>query len=117
MAGELVADGIASWFVPRFGFVAGTTYTVTAAGAVVATLVCPKPGRAATTKVAAIQPTADVVPRNLLRCYVTFTAPMSGGQSPHVRPRHRGGEPPAAGPLPGEYQPSDAGRRRRTRLL
>lgn len=117
MAGELVADGTASWFVPRFGFVAGTAYTVTAAGAVAATLVCPKPGRAATTEVAAIQPTAVVVPRNLLRCYVTFTAPMSDGQSAHVRLVDGDGEPLAAALLPVEYELWDADRRRLTVLL
>ncbi|HEX5120709.1 MAG TPA: hypothetical protein VFW65_36470 [Pseudonocardiaceae bacterium] len=81
MAGTLVDDGGDVCFVPRFGFVAGTEYTVTSAGTVLATLTRPARAVSPIAAVAAIHPTVDVVPRNLLRCYVTFTAPMAEGDA------------------------------------
>lgn len=41
----------------------------------------PKPAREATTRVATIYPTADVLPENLLKFYVYFSAPMSTGEA------------------------------------
>jgi hypothetical protein len=118
MAGRLVPDGDAVCFVPRFGFVAGTAYTVTVADAVVATLTRPRVEQSAMTGVAAIQPAVDVLPRNLLRCYVTFTAPMSEGEAArHVRLVDDEGEPLADALLPMEYELWDADRRRLTVLL
>jgi hypothetical protein len=79
MAGRLVRDEADLCFVPRFAFLDGTAYTVTVDGAVAATLVRGGPDRAPTTEVSAIYPTSHEVPRNLLRLYVWFSAPMSEG--------------------------------------
>jgi hypothetical protein len=117
MAGRSVRDGGDVCFVPRFGFVDGTTYTVTVAG-VAEDLTRPRPVLAATTEVVAIRPSADVVPRNLLRCYVEFSAPMSEGEAAtHVRLVDASGEPLAGALLPTEYELWDADRRRLTVLL
>jgi hypothetical protein len=117
MAGRSVRDGGAVCFVPRFGFVDGTTYTVTAAG-VATDLVRPRPDIAASTEVVAIHPSVDVVPRNLLRCYVEFSAPMSDGDAAtHVRLVDSAGEPLAGALLPNEYELWSADRRRLTVLL
>jgi hypothetical protein len=86
MAGEVVADGDDACFVPRFGFVDGTTYTVTVDGVDAGTLARPRPDVRSTTDVIGIHPSARVVPRNLLRLYVHFSAPMSDGDAAdHVR--------------------------------
>jgi hypothetical protein len=117
MAGRLVRDGDDVCFVPRFGFVDGTTYTV-AAGGVVVDLVRPRLDVVATTEVVAIHPTADVVPRNLLRCYVEFSAPMGEGDAAaHVWFVDDDGEPLAEALLPTEYELWDAAHRRLTVLL
>lgn len=116
MAGSLVV-GEATWFVPRFGFVPGTAYTVTSDGHVVATLVCPRPDQPATTEVVAIHPASDVVPRNLLRCYVTFSAPMSEGHASRVQLVDDAGQPLVAALLPLEYELWDTEHRRLTVLL
>jgi hypothetical protein len=117
MAGRSLRDGGDVCFVPRFGFVAGTTYTVTVAG-VAADLIRPRPDIAATTEVVAIHPTATVVPRNLLRCYVEFSAPMSDGDAgAHVRLVDGSGEPLLDALLPTEYELWDTDRRRLTVLL
>jgi hypothetical protein len=79
MAGRLVRDGDDVCFVPRFPFVDGRSYTVTVAGTAVAVLARPRPPRPAVTEVLAIYPTAAEVPRNLLRFYLWFSAPMSEG--------------------------------------
>jgi hypothetical protein len=86
MAGRLVPDGDDVCFVPRFAFVEGTAYTVVVEGVEAAVLLRPRPDREATTEVLDIRPTATEVPRNLLRLYVWFSAPMSEGcASGHVR--------------------------------
>lgn len=79
MAGRVVADGGDACFVPRFCFAAGTSYAVSIGGAVAAVLARPRREPPATTEVSSIWPTAAVVPRNLLRLYVEFSAPMSEG--------------------------------------
>jgi hypothetical protein len=118
MAGRLVRDGGDMCFLPRFAFLGGTTYTVTVDDVVAADLVRREPERAATTEVLAIYPTAKVVPRNLLRLYVWFSAPMSEGYAAeHVRLIDDVGTPMVAALLPTEYELWDAGRRRLTVLL
>ena len=118
MAGRLVRDGAGLCFIPRFAFLDGTAYTVTVEGAVAATLVRARPGRMATTEVAGIRPTSAEVPRNLLRLYVWFSAPMSEGHAAgHVRLAADNGSTITGALLPGEHELWDAGRRRLTVLL
>jgi hypothetical protein len=118
MAGRLVRDGAGLCFIPRFAFLDGTAYTVTVEGAVAATLVRPWPDRMATTEVAGICPTSAEVPRNLLRLYVWFSAPMSEGHAAgHVRLAADNGRTMAGALLPGEHELWDASRRRLTVLL
>jgi hypothetical protein len=97
-AGRFSTDADGVTFVPRFPFLADTSYTVLVhpslcgsrlgEGAVdVAdyrrfTLAARRSPRPATTVVTAIHPSGDAVPRNLLRCYVHFSAPMSEGEAP-----------------------------------
>jgi hypothetical protein len=81
MAGQLVADGPDLCFVPRFGFADGTGYVVTVDDVPAGVLHSPRRARPATAAVLAIRPSAAVVPRNLLRCYVWFSAPMSTGSA------------------------------------
>ena len=118
MAGRLVRDGADVCFVPRFPFVEGTTYTVVVDGTVAAVLVRPRLDRPATTEVVGIHPTANEVPRNLLRLYVSFSAPMSEGQAArHVRLVDDGGEEVSGALLPTEHELWDGPRRRLTVLL
>jgi hypothetical protein len=118
MAGRLVRDGANSYFVPRFTFIDGTAYTVTVEGTVAATLVRTRPDRMATTEVAGIRPTSAEVPRNLLRLYVWFTAPMSDGYAAgHVRLADDNGGIIGGALLASEHELWDASRRRLTVLL
>lgn len=118
MAGRLVRDGDDMCFVPRFAFVGGTTYTVVVEGVAAAILVRPRPERPATTEVLDICPTATEVPRNLLRLYVWFSAPMSEGQAAgHVRLVDDAGDAMAGTLLPTEHELWDGSRRRLTVLL
>ena len=98
MAGRLVRDGADVCFVPRFPFVDGTSYTVAVDGATARHPDPSRPEQPAATEVLAIYPTAAEVPRNLLRFYIWFSAPMSEGYAAqHVRPSSR----PAMIPRPG----------------
>ena len=84
MAGRLVADGDDLCFVPRFPFVDATELRGRGGrhGAHVVR-VATDARRPATTEVVAIRPDARVtVPRNLLRCYVEFSAPMREATRP-----------------------------------
>ena len=118
MAGRLVRDGGDLCFVPRFAFLDGTAYTVTVDGATAAVLIRARPDRPATTEVTAIHPTAAEVPRNLLRLYVWFSAPMSEGYAARqIRLAGDSGEVIAGALLPGEHELWDASRRRLTLLL
>ena len=118
MAGSLVRDGHDLCFVPRFAFVDGCTYAVTAGGTEVAVLVRPRSENPAVTEVVGIWPTAAEVPRNLLRLYVLFSAPMSEGQAArHIELTDDAGSPLADALLPAEYELWDEARRRLTVLL
>jgi hypothetical protein len=118
MAGRVVRDGDDVCFVPRFSFVAGTTYRVVVDGVAGATLLRPQPRRHATTEVVAIHPTTASVPRNLLRGYVSFSAPMREGcAATHVRLIDDAGDELVGGLLPTEHELWDPARRRLTVLL
>jgi hypothetical protein len=118
MAGGLVADGDDLCFVPRFPFVDGTTYTISVGGVVEALLTRPRPERPATTEVLAIHPCATVVPRNLLRFYVRFSAPMrEGSAAGRVRLVDELGEVIVGALLPAEHELWDPTRCRLTVLL
>ena len=118
MAGRIVRDGSDTCFVPRFAFVDGTTYTVLVEGLAAAVLVRPRRDGAASTKVIDIRPTANEVPRNLLRFYVRFSSRMSEGQAAnHVRLVDDDGETMLGALLPTEHELWDADRRRLTVLL
>ncbi len=104
--------------MPRFAFIEGSVYTVTAGGSEVAVLVRPRPERPAVTEVIGIWPTAAEVPRNLLRLYVLFSGPMSEGHSArHVQLTDDAGSPLTGALLPTEYELWDAARSRLTVLL
>jgi hypothetical protein len=82
MAGRFEVDGGAVCFVPRFPFLAATSYSlVVGDGAEVWSLVRPTRAGPPTTRVVGIYPSADEVPLNLLKVYVHFSAPMSEGES------------------------------------
>jgi hypothetical protein len=117
-AGRLVRDGNDLCFVPRFAFLAGTTYTVTVDGTTAAVLVRARSGRPAATEVTVIRPTAAAVPLNLLRLYVWFSAPMSeGGAASQLRLARDDDSTIAAAVLPTEHELWDASRCRLTVLL
>jgi hypothetical protein len=117
MAGRLVRSGADTCFLPRYPFVEGTAYAITVDGSMAAVLVRHRSERTPTTEVLGIWPTAREVPRNLLRVYVRFSAPMSEGYaSGHVRLRDDSGV--LAGALLSlEHELWDADRRRLTILL
>jgi hypothetical protein len=118
MGGRLVRDGADLCFVPRFAFADGTAYTVFVEGVPAKVLVRPRPDLPVTTEVLDIRPTAAEVPRNLLRCYVSFSAPMSEGYAAqHVRLVDDAGEVMAGALLPTQHELWDGGRRRLTVLL
>lgn len=117
MAGEIFADGDDVCFVGRYGFVGGTTYRVEIDGSVAAVLERPRIERERTTEVLSIRPTTYEVPRNLLRIYVLFSAPMSEGFTRHVRLLDALGDPIEGALLPLDYELWDGDRRRLTLLL
>jgi hypothetical protein len=117
MAGRLVRDGTDTCFLPRYPFVEGTAYAVTVEGLTATVLVRPRSERTPTTRVLGIWPTAREVPRNLLRFYIWFSAPMSEGDvARRVRLRDDAGVT-AGALLPLEHELWDADRRRLTVLL
>jgi len=118
MAGTVRRDGNDLCFLPRFAFVGGTTYTVFVDGVTAAILERPRPHLVATTEVLEIRPSASVVPRNLLRFYVRFSATMSEGYAAgHVRLFDEDGTVMAGALLPTEHELWDADRQRLTILL
>jgi len=118
MGGRLVRDGDDVCFLPRFAFIDGATYTVLVDGVEVAAVVRPRPDHPPTTQVLAVFPTAAVVPRNLLRFYIWFSAPMSEGfAAGHVRLVDDAHEVIPAVLLPTRHELWDVDRRRLTVLL
>ena len=103
MAGRYVVDGGAVCFLPRFTFLHGHSYTLLVHHSMVGgsaggfdlddfeahTIGRPAHRSEPTTHVVEIRPTAAEIPRNTLRVYVQFSAPMSEGLAgTHVRLRH-----------------------------
>jgi hypothetical protein len=118
MAGHLHRDGDDGCFVPRFPFVDGTPYTVSIAGHTAAVLLRSPDDRPGTADVLSIYPTTPTVPRNLLRFYVAFSAPMSEGSAAgHVRLVDAAGGVLAGALLSTQHELWDAERRRLTVLL
>ncbi len=117
-AGRLVADGDDVCFLPRFPFLAATEYEVEVDGAVVGTATfAERSVSPPTTDVVAIRPSSVTVPRNLLRCYVEFSAPMRQAGAAHVRLIDAEGAPLVGALLASEYELWDRDRRRLTVLL
>jgi hypothetical protein len=117
-AGRVVAEGDDVCFVPRFPFLDGTEYEVEVDGRVIGRVTCAiRPAESPTTGVVAIRPTAATVPRNLLRCYVEFSAPMREAGAEHIRLVDSDGATLVGALLPTAYELWDADRRRLTVLL
>lgn len=117
-AGRLVVDGDDVCFVPRFPFLDGTEYEVEVDGSVIGRASSTaRPPEPPTTEVVAIRPTAGAVPRNLLRGYVEFSAPMREAGRAHVRLVDDEGAPLVGALLPTAYELWDPDRRRLTVLL
>lgn len=118
MAGRWETQGDAVTFVPRFPLLPGTGYAVVADGEV-ALLRTPPVGGPRRTGVLAVEPALAVVPRNLLRFQVEFSAPMAEGRAArHVRlQRGTTGEVLAGALLALDPELWDADRRRLTLLL
>lgn len=97
VAGSYFVEGDTVCFAPRFPFADGTSYTVLVGPELTGrdedseptelTIERAAPASVPTATVVAILPSAPVVPRNLLRCYVYFSAPMSEGEAAHVHIR------------------------------
>lgn len=118
MAGRIVRDGHDSCFVPRFAFVEGTTYAVVIDGMPPLLLLRPLAKRSATCEVLAVHPEAPEVPRNLLRFYIRFSAPMSEGHAfEHVRLLDDEGNTIVGALLLSEHELWDSARRQLTVLL
>jgi hypothetical protein len=140
--GRYAFDGVTVCFVPRFPFVAGTDYTLLVHRSLTEgggggppdadgtrcfdledyeplTITSPTVTSETATRVLEIYPTAREVPRNVLRFYVQFSAPMSEGFAAsrvHVR-RADTGEEIAGALLPMEPELWDPSRRRLTVLF
>ena len=88
VAGRFEIDGDAVYFIPRFPFLDGTSYSLLVSSAPegigvenaeVWTIQRPDTAGAPTTDVGAIYPSTNDVPVNLLKLYVCFSSPMSEG--------------------------------------
>jgi hypothetical protein len=111
-------DGDA-WFVPRFPLVPGLGYTLLIDGVEAARIETPARASTPTTEVVSIHPAAVELPVNLLRIYVTFSAPMSEGYATRAVTIRRldTGEPLGGALLEMEPELWDSSRRRLTLLL
>jgi hypothetical protein len=135
LAGRFTADGDALAFAPRYPLLPGTRYRVLLHRSLDGDerdpfsfelddyrefeVAIPDPTGEPTTRVTAIHPTAPTVPRNLLKLYVSFSAPMSEGEVARritVR-RAASGEPIANAFLPMEPELWDRSRSRVTVLF
>lgn len=118
MAGSVVSDGEDLCFVPRFALLGDTSYSVYVDDVETARLHRRGPTGQPTTDVLEIHPTAGEVPRNLLRLYVTFSAPMGEGQvHDHVSIVDENGAAIDDAILPGEYELWSSERTRLTILF
>ena len=117
MAVRVVRDGDDTCIMARFGFVDGISYKVVVDG-VTRVLHRPQPDRLATTEVLDIFPSTFEVPRNLLRFYVWFSAPMGEGQADEcLQLTDDAGEPIRDALFPAERELWDSSRRQLTVLL
>ena len=98
LVGELARKDANLVFTPRYPFQPGLKYRArfdaVALGAadppIVTEFMIPAPSQEPVTRVAAIYPSADQLPENLLKFYIHFSAPMSGGHIYEVLgPHHR----------------------------
>ncbi|MCY4557287.1 MAG: hypothetical protein OXF79_13105 [Chloroflexi bacterium] len=125
VAGRFLIEGEAAWFVPRFPFVDGVSYSLLvrsaseADGAEAWDIRRPSSEGSATTEALVIYPTAAELPVNLLRVYVHFSAPMSEGWAARAITVSRAdtGETLDDVFLPPEPELWDAERKRLTMLL
>ena len=129
IAGSYQYDGDDVCFVPRYAFVDGVSYTALVHRPDAPafdledfdqlTLIRERDDRAPTARVTGIFPSARAVPRNLLRVYVHFSAPMSEGcVDTHVHAVDgETGEPLAGAFLPMDPELWDRSRRRVTILF
>jgi hypothetical protein len=81
MPGEYRADEAGVTFTPRHAFLRGRSYTVLVDDERRFTITLGGPVGPPTTSVVAVWPSTRSVPRNLLRCYLTFSGPMSEGEA------------------------------------
>ena len=103
MAGQYAIEGEVLQFRPRFPLARGVGYSAEFRPAqlpggkrdrpvIVAHFRLSKPSSTASTIVTTIYPTADVLPENLLKFYVYFSAPMSRGEIyDHIKLREDSG--------------------------
>ena len=119
IAGEFIEEAGEIWFVPRFRLRPGLRYSLLSDGVESASVEVPLAQAPAMTHVVSIHPTAEQVPFNLLRVYVSFSGPMSEGwanRAVRVRRADTGQELPDVF-LPMEPELWDASRQRLTLLL
>jgi hypothetical protein len=112
-------------FAPRFPFLAGTSYAVVvrhrerAGDPLVLRIARPAPDRVPSTEVVGLYPGVDLLPRNALRFYLHFSAPMSEGEAArrvHLESADTG-ERLFGAFSPMDFELWDPGRRRLTVLL
>ena len=77
--GETRVEGSNLIFEPRYGLEPGVTYRAVF-GPVTRTFQVPRPPRGEPTVVNRITPSGDLLPENLLKFYIHFSAPMSRGE-------------------------------------
>ena len=128
VAGRFQVAGDALYFIPRFPFVAGASYSLVArsyqTGGVddapaIFHIRCPAAEAEPTAFVAAIYPDVPAVPVNLLKFYVQFSEPMSEGRAQrNIRVcRDDTGEPLEGVFVPMDPELWDPTRQRMTLLL
>jgi hypothetical protein len=118
-AGDYEIDNDELCFTPRHPFLAGTTYAMFLGHQAALFINRPPVRGPSSTNVLAVYPSSTVLPRNALRFYIHFSAPMTYGLAArHVHlERAETGEP-----IPGAFSPMepelwDSDRRRLTVLL
>lgn len=98
IAGRIVVNASGLEFLPQFPFEPGLSYRAVfqqeSASPVTSVLRMPKRDVKPETEVAAIFPTADVLPQNLLKFYLHFSGPMRGGHIyEHIQLADESGRP------------------------
>jgi hypothetical protein len=78
-AGRFEERGGEVLFVPRFPFVGGLSYSLLIDGREAGAVEVPVSASTPTARVVSIHPSAVAVPVNLLRVYISFSAPMAEG--------------------------------------